>query len=132
MFNWLRKKLGWRWSIYVLRDRKELGFAMHSHNVGDLLGYIGGWFDRRGDPPGRYSFALNFNINHTVIHLSGGDFSAGGNPTDALWERVLSADPEAPKQRHLGLGQFEWLNAATRKSIDSSTVQQVVYGGQEA
>ena len=123
----LSKYFGFRWSLYVLRNKKELGFAMHSQNVGDLLGYIGGWFERDGEPQNNYSFALNFNKTNKVIHLTKYHFKEDGLPTNELWNLVRSIDKKFLGKPHLKINEFNFINVATGKKVESSQIKEIIY-----
>ena len=63
MLKWLSKRLGYRWSLYVLRNQRELIYAMHSMSATDLT-YIIGEYVKYGNPVHPYSIGLNFNITN--------------------------------------------------------------------
>lgn len=123
----LNKLFGFRWSLYVLRNKKELGFALHSQNVGDLLGYIGNWFENYGEPKNNFSFALNFNKTSKTIQLEQKYFKENGNPTNELWKLVLNIDKNCIGKPHLQMGKFNFINVATGEKVESSKVIKIIY-----
>lgn len=125
--NILNKYFGFRWSLYVLRNKTELGFALNSDNVGDLLGYIGGWIERYGEPKNNFSFAINFNKTNQVIHLNKNHFKINGEPTTELWDLVLSIDKDCIGQPHLPIGRFNFINVATKQIVDSNKIKEIIY-----
>ena len=123
----LNKLFGFRWSFYVLRNKKELGFAMHSDNVGDLLGYIGSWLVNYSEPKNNFSFALNFNKTNKVIHLEQKYFKENGEPNRELWELVLNVDKDCLGKPHLKIGQFNFINVATGQKVERDKIIQIIY-----
>ncbi|WKZ71131.1 MAG: hypothetical protein QY331_07685 [Melioribacteraceae bacterium] len=123
----LSKLFGFRWSLYVLRNKKELGFVMHSQNVGDLVGYIGSWFEKKGEPHNNYSLALNFNKTNEVIHLSQHHFKEDGFPTNELWNKLNSIDKKWKGKPHLQMNEFFFINVATGEKVDSTIVKELIY-----
>jgi hypothetical protein len=101
---------------------------MHSHNLGDLLGYVGSRLASSGNPRDGLSFALNFNRDHTAVHISADDFTTEGDPKRELLARLREIDPDWMGQPHLSMDAFEWLNPSTRRSVEHDQVSELLYG----
>ena len=113
MLKWLQKKLGYRWSLLLLENKSVQIAHFHAHNAGDLVGYINGALSRNGDPEEPYSFCLNFNHDHSTIHLTAKDFDDDGR---SLMRRIEEIDPEAYSGRHLAPDEFGWIQSGTNST----------------
>ena len=90
----LNNLVGFRWSLYIVRDRKSIVYAMHEHSVMRLAGYAMGYFAERAQPVAPWSLYLNFNKSHKTILLQPHHFTADGeNVTPALVAEVEAIDP---------------------------------------
>jgi hypothetical protein len=90
----LNKLLGFRWSLYIVRDGKTLAYAMHENSVVRLAGYAMGYFAGGAQPVAPWSLYLNFNHAHKTIQLQSHHFTADGeNITPALVAEVEAIDP---------------------------------------
>lgn len=85
---------GFRWSLYITRNDKELFYAMHEHSVIRIVGYVMGYFKNGQRPVPPWNLYLNFNKRHQHILLDPTHFTADGeNVTKKLIEEIESIDP---------------------------------------
>lgn len=92
--GFFNKLLGFRWSLYIVRDGKNLAYAMHENSVMRLAGYAMGYFIGGAQPVAPWSLYLNFNQTHKTIRLYPHHFTAAGeNVTPALIAEVEAIDP---------------------------------------
>lgn len=90
----LNKPLGYRWSLYIVRDGNDLAYAMHENSVNRILGYTMGYFAGGAHPVAPWSLYLNFNQMHKTIQLQPRHFTADGeNVTPALDAEIEAIDP---------------------------------------
>jgi len=91
----LNKILGYRWSLYVVRNDKELIYAMHEDSVIRIVGYVMGYYKNGSEPIAPWSLYLNFNKNHTSFQLKPDYFTPdGNNVTRELIKKIESIDPD--------------------------------------
>lgn len=90
----LNKLLGFRWSLYVVRDGNNVAYAMHENSVIRLAGYTMSYFAEGARPVAPWSLCLNFNRTHETIKLQPHHFTADGeNIAPALISAVEAIDP---------------------------------------
>ena len=90
----LNKLFGFRWSLYIVRDGKNIAYAMHENSAMRLAGYAMGHFVGGSQPVSPWSLCLNFNQTHKTILLQPHHFTADGeNITPALVAEVEAIDP---------------------------------------
>ena len=90
----LNKLFGFRWSLYIVRDGKNIVYAMHENSVMRLAGYAMGHFAGGSLPVSPWSLYLNFNQTHRTILLQPHHFTADGESvTPALVAEVEAIDP---------------------------------------
>lgn len=110
----LSKLFGYRWSLYVVVNGKELRYAMHQHSVIRMVGYVMGYFKRGGHPVPPWSLHLNFNKAHRSFELRPEHFAPDGEDvSDVLIQAIAEIDPgwrvaggepvfeEVPSRRHI-------------------------------
>lgn len=86
--------LGFRWSLYVAQNERELAYAMHENSVMRILGYVMAYFAEGKEPIEPWSLHLNFNRSHKTIKLRSDHFTTDGeNITQALIREIESIDP---------------------------------------
>jgi hypothetical protein len=89
----LNNLFGFRWSLYVVRDGKEIAYAMHENSVIRLVGYAMGYFADGQQPVAPWSLYLNFNHTHSTIRLQPHHFTPdGASVTPALIAEVEAID----------------------------------------
>ena len=87
------KLFGYRWSLYIVINDKELVYAMHENSVIRMLGYVMGYFSMGNNPIIPWSLYLNFNHTNKVIKLNSNHFSLNGeNITQSLSQEIASID----------------------------------------
>ena len=92
--GFLNKLLGFRWSLYIVRDEKKLVYAMHENSVMRMIGYVMGYFVDGKQPVAPWSLYLNFNQTHKTIRLGPTHFTSDGeNITPALTRQIETIDP---------------------------------------
>lgn len=90
----LNKLLGFRWSLYIVRDEKSIAYAMHENSVMRIAGYAMGYFAEGAKPVAPWSLYLNFNKAHKTIRLEPHHFTADGeNITSKLAAEIEAIDP---------------------------------------
>jgi len=113
----LNKLLGFRWSLYIVQNEKELIYAMHCHSVLKIVGYVMGFFADGGRPVEPWSLYLNFNHTHQNIKLGPDHFTADGeHVTQTLIRQIEFIDPGW----QVGGDEPIFEEAATRKSLKIS------------
>ena len=90
----LNKLFGFRWSLYVVQNEKQLAYAMHENSVMRIVGYVMGRFAGGKQPVAPWSLQLNFNQSHKTIKLRPDHFTTDGeNITQALTREIEAIDP---------------------------------------
>ena len=89
--GFFNKLLGYRWSLYVVRNEKELIYAMHEHSVIRMLGYVMLYFENGGKPVEPWSLYLNFNKNHQKLKLGTEHFTPDGTNLSPLLIKQIEA-----------------------------------------
>jgi len=90
----LNKFLGFRWSLYVVKNGNQLAYAMHEHSALRMVGYVMGYFADGGKPVEPWSLLLNFNHKHQTIALRPEHFTRDGeNVTSVLIQEIEAVDP---------------------------------------
>lgn len=113
----LNKLLGFRWSLYVVRNGNELVYAMHEHSVVRMLGYVMRYFANGRTPVEPWSLYVNFNHKHQSIKLGSEHFTPDGeNFTPTLIQQIESIDPGWKVKG----GEPVFEEAATKKRIKIS------------
>lgn len=113
----LNNLFGFRWSLYIVRDGKNIAYAMHENSVIRLAGYAMGYFAKSALPVAPWTLYLNFNKSHKTILLQPHHFTADGeNVTPALVAAVEAIDPA---WRVKG-GEPVFEEAATKKRLKIS------------
>ena len=90
--GFFNKLLGYRWSLYVVRNEKELIYAMHEHSVIRMLGYVMTNFKNGGLPVKPWSLHLNFNKTNQSIKLGMEHFTQDGYESPLLLKQIESID----------------------------------------
>lgn len=86
--------IGFRWSLYIVRDGKKLIYAMHENSVMRVIGYTMGYFAGGAQPVVPWSLYLNFNQAQKTIRLQPHHFTTDGeNVTRALMAEIEAIDP---------------------------------------
>jgi hypothetical protein len=92
--GFFNKLLGFRWSLYIVRDGNQLVYAMHEHSVFGMIGYVMSCFANGGKPVEPWDLYLNFNHKHQLIKLGPEHFSSDGKQvTPLLIQQIESIDP---------------------------------------
>jgi hypothetical protein len=112
----LNKLLGYRWSLYVVRNENELIYAMHEHSVIELIDWVMvKYFENGLSPVEPWSLYLNFNKNHKKIKLMPQHFS-GLKISDELMDTISAIDPGWDVKA----GKPVFMEAATKKVLKIS------------
>lgn len=115
--GFLNKFLGFRWSLYVVRNGNQLAYAMHEHSALRMVGYVMGYFADGGRPKEPWSLLLNFNHKHQTIVLRPEHFTPDGqNVTTILVREIEAVDPGWEVKG----GEPVFEEAATKKRIKIS------------
>lgn len=115
--GFLNKVLGFRWSLYVVKNGNQLAYAMHEHSALGMVGYVMGYFADGGRPVEPWSLLLNFNHKHQTIPLRPEHFTRNGeNVTSVLIQEIEAVDPGW----EVKAGEPVFEEAATKKRIKIS------------
>lgn len=110
-------QLGYRWSLYIVRNENELLYAMHENSVLGMVGYFMSYFANGSIPVAPWSLYLNFNHANKTIKLGSEHFTADGkNSTPELIRQIKAIDPGY----QVGSAEPVFEEAATRKSLKIS------------
>lgn len=123
-------RLGYRWSLYIARNEKELIYAMHCHSAQKIAGYLMRYFANGGSPIEPWSLYLNFNHTNQLIKLEPDYFASDGYFTQPFIRQIESIDPKWD----MGGEEPIFEEAATRKSLnfqesDESFIQSMYNPG---
>ncbi len=115
----------------MIRNEKELIYAMHEHSVSQIIGYVMRYFENSGKPVPPWSVYLNFNKNHKRIKLGPEHFSPDGkNISQMLINQIESIDPgwkvrgsepvfeEVATRKRLKIGSRELGRIDLQKKLD--------------
>jgi len=92
--GFLNKLFGYRWSLYVTKNRNQLVYAMHENCVMTMIGYVMGYFANGSRPVEPWSLHLNFNHKHQTIELRPEHFTPNAeNVTSLLIKQIEAIDP---------------------------------------
>ena len=87
-------RLGYRWSLYIVRNEKELLYAMHANAVLGMVGYVMLSFANGSRPVAPWSLYLNFNHSNKTIKLGPEHFTTDGQHcTPELINQIRAIDP---------------------------------------
>ena len=115
--SFLNKFLGFRWSLYVVKNGNQLAYVMHEHSALRMVGYVIGYFADGGRPIEPWSLLLNFNHKHQTITLRPEHFTRNGeNVTSVLIQEIEAVDPGWEVKG----GEPVFEDAATKKRIKIS------------
>ena len=113
--GFLNRLFGYRWSLYIVINERQLCFVMHENSVVRLLGYVIGRFHEFGGPVPPWSLHLNFKREHRSIRLRREHFTADGEDLSALLINELrEIDREFDS---VAGGEPVLMEAATKKRI---------------
>ena len=94
MRQFLNKLFGYRWSLYVTDENKNLYYYTHSDNVISLIFSVAHFFVDNGNPKKPWCIYLNFNKSHCDFKLTKAYFTKDGNHlTKELLDKIESIDP---------------------------------------
>lgn len=111
----LNKLFGFRWSLYIVRNEKELIYAMHENSVVRIIGYCMSYFKNGNNPVEPWSLHLNFNKKNKSFKLLSNHITPDGEDfTNLLIKQIETIDPG---YRVKG-GEPVFINAHTKKKIE--------------
>lgn len=99
--GFLNKLLGYRWSLYIVQNDRELIYAMHHDSVNMMIGYVELYFSDGAEPVEPWSLYLNFNHTHKTIKLNAHHF-ANDMPTPDLFQAIEAIDPDWGDEKFKG------------------------------
>ncbi len=92
--GFFNKLLGFRWSLYIVKDEKQLVYAMHENNPMKMVGYLMLYFANGKNPVEPWSLWLNFNHKHKAFKLNSEHFTPDGESvTRVLIQNIEALDP---------------------------------------
>lgn len=89
--------LGFRWSLYICQNDKELLYAMHGDSVIRVISYPMRYFADGATPVPPWSLHLNFNRKHKSFLLKPEHFYQKGDqvyPSAELLQTIEEIDPK--------------------------------------
>jgi hypothetical protein len=90
----LNKIFGYRWSLYLIMNEKEVRYAMHENNVMRILGYVMGYFEDGDSPKAPWSIELSFKGSQRRIRLQAIHFENNGTRvSEELMKQIEALDP---------------------------------------
>jgi len=91
----LHKLFGYRWSLYVCINDKELRYKMHNDSLLRMIGYVMYYYVEFGKPKAPWTIWLNHNKTHTSFELKREHFTDDGESVSNMFtETVKSIDPD--------------------------------------
>lgn len=88
-----RKKLGYRWSLYIVHAGK-LKYSLDGDSVAELAGYVMSRFENHATPTYPWTLVLNFNHTHQYIELKPDHFTSDGeHVTQTFIHEIEKTDP---------------------------------------
>jgi len=95
MKSTLHKLFGYRWSLYICINDKEMKYKMHNDSLLRMIGYIMNYFIKFGNPKTPWSIWLNFNKTNTSFELKREHFTDDGDSVSKLFVKIVkSIDPD--------------------------------------
>jgi hypothetical protein len=92
--GFLNKIFGYRWSLYIVQNQRELVYAMHENDVFRIVGYVMLSFADGAKPVAPWSLHLNFNKKQKSFELKPEHFTPDGNNVTRLLKQEIEAiDP---------------------------------------
>ncbi len=90
----LDKLLGYRWSLYIVKNGNEAVYVMHENSVLRMVGYVMQYYKEGRTPNHPWSIHLNFNSKRQAFELTPTHFSPDGeNVTQSLISKIKGIDP---------------------------------------
>jgi len=113
----LSNLIGFRWSLYIVRNENELVYVMHENSVIRIVGYVMKYYKNNSTPNSPWSLHLNFNKKHKSFKLEPEHFAPDGeNITNKLIKTIETIDPGY----RVSGGDPVFMNAKTKQSIKLS------------
>lgn len=92
--GFFNKIFGYRWSLYITKNKKNLVYVMHANSVLSMVGYVMGKFANGSSPVPPWSLYLNFNKKNESFELLPEHFTPNGeNITKTLKQKLELIDP---------------------------------------
>jgi hypothetical protein len=101
-----------RWSLYFVREREGLRYALHNDAVDILLGYVSAPIKKGKRISHDWELHLNFNFEHKSIKLVE-PFFLKGNDSRILLDLIATIDPGWMVPR----GELVFVDAQTQKQL---------------
>lgn len=128
MFGWLRKKISYPWSVYVVQGENDLIAVAFTDEPLTSLATIMFMYDKNGNPVDPYRICLNFNPTHTVVWIDETSFKDNGL-NDSLMSEMSAADPEiflrnpsSSRDVHL-----EFQEAKSKRKLDTTELFSLLW-----
>ena len=105
----------YRWSIYIVKDPKEIHYFMHCDSVIKMIGYFLIQFCKYGPPPSPWRIYVNFNETHQSFQLTEDHFDSDNENIS----KKLVSDIKEIDYNYLNINSSMPLfyNAKTKKQI---------------
>jgi len=93
--SFFSKLFGYRWSLYIVKNEKDLAYMMHENSVIGMVGYVMSYFANGAEPVPPWSLHLNFNHKNESFELRSEHFAPDGeNVTSLLIQQIEAIDPD--------------------------------------
>ncbi len=89
----INRWFGYKWSLYVTVDERELRYVINLDSPIPLLGYMLPLFNKYGNPKEPWGIWLNYNKKHEAIQITKDCFTKEGNISSELSSKIGVLDP---------------------------------------
>ncbi len=122
--NFMNKIFGYRWSLYIVKNGKELVYALHDNDWFRIIISIHKYFEKGLKPVHPWSLHLNFNKKHKNFILLPEHFTSEDNNyyTDLFIQELNKIDPKWKTSGRNSKVEPIFVEAATKKEIKISHV----------
>jgi len=89
----LNRFLGFKWSLYLIKNSNDLHLALHANHPLILLGFVMNRFSDRGEIAAPWGLYINHNVTNKLLQLHSKHFtSCGRGVTEQLKTQLASID----------------------------------------
>jgi hypothetical protein len=115
----MNKLFGYRWSLYIARNEKEIVYALHDNDWFGIIISMHKYFSKGLKPVPPWSLHLNFNKKHKNFILLPEHFNPEDNKyyTDLFIQELNKIDPKWKTSGRNSKVEPLFVEAATKKEI---------------
>jgi len=124
--GFLNKLLGYRWSLYFVKNGDQLVYTLSHDSVKHLLLMVATKFSAGKKPIEPWSLVLNFNHNHQTIKIEPEHFSSQGYPNDLILKKIEAIDSKWDVKTK---AEPSFIEAATNRNLpisDNRSMQEML------